>query len=707
MTTIKFLRFRFGGAVTFKEIQSIPLDDQGIVQVLGENYDSGDGDRPGSNGAGKSLIFNLFADMIRGKFPNGQKTTEAISPHGNFFRELTFQRGPDDYIFREFRDWKGNDEFPRRKDGYEFFKNGEPYGARRIPEARKYIADFFGWSEGEFYSSVFFHQDGIHVLVTGSSADRRKYIETLFDLGLFDEMRVLIDEELSDLQTSVMDLDGLQQELHRLRTTREELGSREVWQERQETLRGDRKTLQAKIEGLDVLEEEHRQAELTQQKRESLTQQRRDIKTEMDALPDPEGKSVQEIQDSLAPLARHLAEARHEESKAERRETLLDGLKYSRDLMAGPEEWQKRLTEQQVMVESTKKAEFELKALERDLGLLEDVTAGKCPHCKQPITEDHIKRCREDIQTKIKPFADQMRHIDIDALEHGISACEELLTLGTSEPSDWWADRVASQEQQHTERVKQMQSAETHERLRKSYSKIHAALEDLPASVQMDVKDIAEQRHEVMRRMEQCAERRTKVESTLEQIQNLNEDMERIKPKLEKLQGIQTDIDLLKVLQRAYGPLGLKVTAVRRISKAIAKTLPRYTNLLFNETVKFTVDSEKDTAFDIRCERTGYNQCDVRALSGGERARLVAALIFTVNDLCNPSKRSNIIILDEPDKSLDDYPGKLALQENLLPELRKRFKTVVFISHADTSRSSVHFDRTWTVSKINATSVLL
>lgn len=655
------------------------------------------------------MAFNLFADMIRGKFPNGQRTTDAISPHGNFFRELSFQRGEDSYIFREFRQWKGNDEFPRRKDGFEFLCNGEPYGARRIPEARKYISDFFGWTDGEFYSGVFFHQDGIHVLVTGSSADRRKYIETLFDLGLFDEMRGLVDAELGDLQTSMVDLDDLQQELARLREQRKALGKRDKWEDRQTDLKKKRKSFRAKMDNLDALESQNRQAELTEQKHQSLTEQQVELDANLSTMPDPQGQTALEINNNiLKPLARELNGVRQEETKATRRETLIATSGLPPVLMDTADNWQNRLDEHQAGLDESKNAEFELKALERDLAALDDVKEGKCPHCKQPVTEDHISQCREQIRASLNPIRITVEAVDKTVLEKTIKTCEELLTIGESEPSKYWAKQVADVEEQHTEGVKKMMGMEARELLVKSQAKIRAALDELPASVAMtDVGDIAEQRRDLITKMEHNASRRTKVESALESIQELNEDIGSIKPRLEKLKDIQAEIDILKALQKAYGPLGLKVGAVRTISKAIAKTLPRYTNLLFNEVVKFTVDSEKETAFDILCEREGYNQCDVRALSGGERARLVAALIFTVNDLCNPSKRSNIIILDEPDKSLDEYPGKQALQENLLPELRKRFKTVVFISHADTSGSSVHFDRTWTVSKTNATSTLI
>ena len=71
---------------------------------------------------------------------------------------------------------------------------------------------------------------------------------------------------------------------------------------------------------------------------------------------------------------------------------------------------------------------------------------------------------------------------------------------------------------------------------------------------------------------------------------------------------------------------------------------------------------------------------DVKGLSGGERTRFSIALIFTLDDLISPLKRTNLIVLDEIDKSVDEV-GKNIMVDRLIPMLSKRGGSVFIISH--------------------------
>jgi ABC-type Mn2+/Zn2+ transport system ATPase subunit len=78
-------------------------------------------------------------------------------------------------------------------------------------------------------------------------------------------------------------------------------------------------------------------------------------------------------------------------------------------------------------------------------------------------------------------------------------------------------------------------------------------------------------------------------------------------------------------------------------------------------------------------------------------------LLFTLHALLDPTKRPDLLVLDEVDKGLDEK-GVASLMA-LVNEVRMQYGTVIMTSHR-TEISGADFDRVWRVTKVNEESSL-
>lgn len=159
----------------------------------------------------------------------------------------------------------------------------------------------------------------------------------------------------------------------------------------------------------------------------------------------------------------------------------------------------------------------------------------------------------------------------------------------------------------------------------------------------------------------------------------------------------------------------LKKRKLHKIVCAIRDVLPRYAGVMFSHepNTSFVVmddDGGSGESIDLLARRMVkvYDRMEpvlipVKGFSGGEKQRLSVALLFTLHSLLDPSKKPDILILDEVDKGLDDL-GVASLM-SLVSEVKSQYGTVIMTSHR-AQISGAKFDRIWRVEKINEESRL-
>jgi DNA repair exonuclease SbcCD ATPase subunit len=158
----------------------------------------------------------------------------------------------------------------------------------------------------------------------------------------------------------------------------------------------------------------------------------------------------------------------------------------------------------------------------------------------------------------------------------------------------------------------------------------------------------------------------------------------------------------------------LKKRKLHKIVCAIRDVLPRYAGVMFSHepNTKFIVDDDNGSgeSLDLIARRIVRIHgrpmpvlVPVKGFSGGEKQRLSVALLFTLHSLLDPTKKPDVLILDEVDKGLDDI-GVASLM-TLIGEVKDKYGTVIMTSHR-AQIAGARFDRVWRASKANEVSQL-
>lgn len=194
MIRLKSLRYK--NAVTFHDTVTLPLEKQGRVFLSGKNKDTG-----GSNGAGKSTIFEVLQHLLFSTTSKGFARNKFVGD--GYFAELVMEVDGHEYKILQFRGAKKQE----RKDGYKIKKDGvdvTPKGTRHMADCIAYIKEIIGITEEEFRGYVYLAQEGQgHVLISGKGAEKRNYLSDLFNLDRYDSVKEGVEEELETVKNQI------------------------------------------------------------------------------------------------------------------------------------------------------------------------------------------------------------------------------------------------------------------------------------------------------------------------------------------------------------------------------------------------------------------------------------------------------------------------------------------------------------------------
>ena len=137
------------------------------------------------------------------------------------------------------------------------------------------------------------------------------------------------------------------------------------------------------------------------------------------------------------------------------------------------------------------------------------------------------------------------------------------------------------------------------------------------------------------------------------------------------------DIPALELLVKAYSTKGLRLNAIGAITQQLTRSLNENAHMLFSEPFHFDVNLT-DSRFDIIADRSP-EASDVRKLSKSEQRRFAMLFSYCLNELVPPSRRSNIIVLDEMEDVSSDVNRKL-YREVFLPHLNSMIPNVFVVS---------------------------
>lgn len=193
-TFAQFEKVSFKNVLVFKDEVTIPLKNQGVISVIGVNKDTG-----GSNGAGKSTIFDIIRAIHLGKVADGTPDIQFLSNKGSSYINYVASYGNNKYDITKYR----NDKV--FKNNTIVLRNGKPIGAKKNAVAlRKEISEnYIKLSEAVFDNCVILRTDKAHTLLQGTPTDRIDFISNICQLNAYDELEEKLKQNLKEVTEKI------------------------------------------------------------------------------------------------------------------------------------------------------------------------------------------------------------------------------------------------------------------------------------------------------------------------------------------------------------------------------------------------------------------------------------------------------------------------------------------------------------------------
>lgn len=759
MSNTIYKRFRAQNAVSVKTA-SMPLEDQGLVLIRGENMD----DR-GSNGSGKTTLFEL---MYLLQYARTTKTDRRVkkkeylnvfSPK-NFRLQLDLSVDGVPYREEEFRSFEG------KKDGVLLYKNGEDITPDDPREARKKIAGLTGLSWNEYLGRVYLSQKYIHTMVEGTAAQKRAYLSQCFGLDAIDTMvkettkrlngiplpdesylQSMLDSINSDL-SSLGDLADLEREFEeassrqsevqeRLVSLRVELenqesaysaeAQRQEWIEKLESMK-----IPTKIPSLKDWVSSARKKQSDLQAKVHNAKRRQQLQSKLgDLREDLPDISWEELERKLSSLESRILSLSETLPGVTLRASLESRLAKVQEESFAPALLKKRLRKWEVKLSETQGKYSSIKAELKKLASVEDV----CYTCLRPISSDEKEDMVSERLENKKLLDDAVAHAQEavdhyrDRLENALqksSLEKDLEGLPSGEVSPIREELAGCKKQQSELRsvssalsqakvlVDQLEELpeveESLEHLQRDESYLSAALETAEdayswllanGSKKYDPEALQRLRGEhssLLKELESTNSLLLTYQESLTQIRGLRKQKNEVEKQLNSSSVEKTRSRVLRYLNVSLE--GLKKEGLRDSSQLLSKVLPVYLNQLFpNGAIQLDVTDDAD-GFDLVFIRGGQS-IPMTLISGGQAKRVGLAIIFAFAKM--GANTTNLLICDEPFRDLDSV-GREACFE-VLREFN--MGTVLVTSHDQDMQSFRRYDQVWTVRMENYVSKLI
>lgn len=203
MINLKFFKFR--GDHFYRDVTFVPLNIPGITFFKGINLDAGNSDEY-SNGTGKTRLPQILSSFIYGGSERGH-FKKMVFPDFEGTLEFTNTRTETDWSFT----------YNLKDNHWTILCNSQPYllDHHKPSECQKFLAEQIGYNKKEWSNFVHINRQSINTLMRGDPSERRKYLESFFNIDEFYEEK---RREYYELKSSLED------KLHLLSQDRARLG---------------------------------------------------------------------------------------------------------------------------------------------------------------------------------------------------------------------------------------------------------------------------------------------------------------------------------------------------------------------------------------------------------------------------------------------------------------------------------------------------
>lgn len=386
----------------YRELDIENLDKERFVTICGKNLDSPDV-KGNSNGVGKSMLFAAIPTLLYEADPLAMKKKDK----GNML-------GKGSSIDMSWQSPHGGTvRIVQSATKYQVFHDNKDQKVGRQDVARSWISKHWPLSKDEFYSYCYIQSQIPHPFQRAAPADRLKYLTSLFNLDVFDNIRAALKKKLDLAKDAETESKGLADML-------------DVMQRKQNALSihaEEKNTFKKIIKEIDKLKVKRNNLseKLVELGTERTTAKKYEkVKHQLDTLGIESDDPKQELKQLRSDLAAHDMFAEYEELLEEYKadlkklrkqlEELGDCSKFDskamskkhRKLVAEEEEIEQLLEEIDDQQEEYKQWQSSIKQLERRLSKL-----------KSPKrTEEEARDARAEARAIVKAFDHLSEHVE-------------------------------------------------------------------------------------------------------------------------------------------------------------------------------------------------------------------------------------------------------------------------------------------------------
>lgn len=747
----------------YKELDIDSLDSEGFATICGRNLDSPNVAN-NTNGVGKSLLFGAIPTLLYEADPLALKKKDK----GNML-------GKDSSIDLSWQSPLGGVvRILQTKSKYKVFYNGEDQKVDRQDVARQWITKHWPLSRDEFYSYAYIQSQIQHPFQRATPADRLSYLTSLFNLDIFDNIRVALKKKLDlakDAETESKGLadmlDVTQRKQNALNIHAQERNTLQRIVEHSDKMKARRNKLSEQLIELGTERTTARKYEKLQRELDVLGIETDDLKGELNNLRgeliehdryEEFIEALEEYEQELADVKKkikalgdvgdldnkklrkkHSALVKEEETLQELLETVDGQQEEYDDWRESCDKYAKKLSKLKSpkrTEEEAQDARAEAKAIVQAYRTFEehDHDGNSCPTCGQDVDLKAMARAATKAQSVIDECIEALDYYKLESSlkdlkkqkvkkpEHDRKALEKQLKA-VSKKLDKIEEQfeAAKKYEKLIARKKALKKPKEVKQPKKARKTIKNRIKDLEIlkdiraamkaigkperdyfTINVEYQTVEKTVNELITDIEKKERKAQGIQMRIQEHDHYEETLRELRSKLANLQPLIDKRKVFEVLYKAYSNNALKLKAVEGRLKQIERKLNEYSGLVFPEPMHFELFTTKQGVGATVTRVTSKKTTDIAIMSGAETNCFRLLFAVAIMPFIPANRRTNFIILDEPDNSCSPAVSEHIIN-NFLPILKQIIPNVYWI----TPENVDHFSNNqWTVTKKGGNSVL-
>lgn len=747
----------------YKELDIDSLDSEGFATICGKNLDSPNVAN-NTNGVGKSLLFGAIPTLLYEADPLALKKKDK----GNML-------GKDSSIDLSWQSPLGGVvRIVQTKSKYKVYYNGEDQKVDRQDVARSWVSKHWPLTREEFYSYAYIQSQIEHPFQRAQPADRLKYLTSLFNLDIFDNIRMALKKKLDAAKEAETESKGLadmldvtQRKQNALSIHAEERNTLKAIIKHSDKMKARRNQLGEQLIELGTERTNARKYEKLKHQLDTLGIETDDLKGELNSLRallidhdryDSFIEALDEYEQELADVKKKIkalgdVDALDNKKLRKKHGELVKEEESLEALLEKVDEQQEEYDDWREAVDKLSKKLSKLKAPKRTQEEAQDARAeakaivqayrafeehdhdgNSCPTCGQDVDLKAMSRAATKAQATIDKCIEE---IDYHKLNAELTALQDNKVKKPKHKRKDLEKKLKAVATKLDEIEEQFETAKKYEKLQarrkalkkpkevkqpkksrksiKSRIKDLEILKDLTAAIKAvgvprtdfylidgEYKRIEKEVNRLITDIDKKERKAQSIQMRIQEHDHYEETLRELRGKLADLQPMIDKRKVFEVLYKAYSNNALKLKAVEGRLKQIEAKLNEYSSLVFPEPMRFELFTTKQGVGATVTRVISKKTTDIAIMSGAETNCFRLLFAVAIMPFIPANRRTNFIILDEPDNSCSPAVSEHII-ENFLPILKQIIPNVYWI----TPESVEHFSNNqWTVTKKDGNSTL-